>query len=189
MTNYEFYSLILAFLTLIVAIFGIIMTLRQLKITREMTLLQLKETYDIKVKEYTWNRAFCAQEKLAEFQNLDISVLKSNEKLGYMTNNQVLPLELILDEINNNPEIRVNIHAVLNFYESLARGINLGIYDEETIQAARNGAMRRMVNSYQRYIEFRRKDEQHPNAWNYLTDLIDKWENPHKQKIITKTHF
>lgn len=189
MTNYELYSLIIAVLTLIVAICGIVMTLRQLKITREMTLLQLQENYNMKVKEYEWNKSAYAQQKLAEFNQLDISVLQSNDKLNFITNNDVLPLELIWEEMSKNLQLRIDIHTVLNFYESLARGIKLGIYDEEIIQAAREGGMRRMVKSYRKYIEFRRDVEQHPNAWLYLTDLVDKWEAKSKQPVITKTHF
>lgn len=189
MTNYELYSLVIAILTLIVAICGIVMALRQLKITREMTLLQLKENYDIKVKEYEWNKSAYAQQKLAEFNQLDISVLKDNEKLNYLKNNDVLSLEVIQEEMSKNLQVKNDIHTVLNFYESLARGVKLGIYDEEIIQAAREGAMRRMVKSYRKYIDFRRDIEQHPNAWLYLTDLVDKWEAKSKQQVITKTHF
>lgn len=189
MTDYELYSLVISFFTLIVAIGGIYMALRQLKTTQEMTLLQLKENYDIKVKEYQWNKAVYAQEKLATFKDINISALKLNDKLDYLNNNQVLKLELILDEISKNPEIKVNIHDILNFYESLARGVKHGIYDEKVIKAAREGAMRRMVKSYKKYIEYRREIEQHPNAWNYLTDLVNKWEDDSKQKVEEREHF
>lgn len=75
--------------------------------------------------------------------------------------------------LESNPDGRLLLHQVLNAYERLAAGLNLGVYDLPTI-ARINGKV--LVSNYERfrpYIEHRRKTS-NPNAWIEFSRLAER---------------
>lgn len=173
MTLFELCSLILSGLTLVVVFWGV-----------RMAFAQLRATYEIKEKEYQWNQMVAAQNRLMEYNNLEFSALRENKNLNYNLNNYILSIEKIKKEIEADEKVRTGIHTVLNFYESLVRGIELGIYDRDTILSARKDTMVRMLTAYSEYIHYRRHEEHHPDAWMVLTDYFDKLNREKRQSII-----
>lgn len=134
---------------------------------------QLKENTKSRREDTDWKRKVETEQKLSEFKKLTINKLTGNPKFDYLNNkDNTIPLDLsiIKNEIKNDREIRNQIHKVLNFYESLARGIKYNFYDENIIRMWGENKIKRMFIKYQYYIEDRRKSN--PNAWQCLVDFI-----------------
>ena len=78
----------------------------------------------------------------------------------------------IIKNLESNKEEKVLLHKVLNSYERLAIGLNLGIYDLETLNRI-NGKI--LISNYERfrpYIEQRSKTK-NQKAWNEFSLLVD----------------
>ncbi len=86
------------------------------------------------------------------------------------------------EEINRELAIKIHdekqdvssINRILNLYERIALGINLGIYD---IHALNRASGKLLVNNYMRfkpYIEYRRELMRSPNAWLEFENLYRK---------------
>ena len=65
--------------------------------------------------------------------------------------------------------------SLLNSYERLARGVNLGIYDDDVIKMGRRMAISKAYFSFAEMIANRRNEYGAPNAWIELEMLLTKW--------------
>ena len=181
MTTFEKATLIIGILNLLCLVIGFIIALVQIKNSSNALSLQLSDTQKVLENnnllhqaDHDWNRRLAAQEALRHF---NYSLLDSplREKFDYLTLKRAIPLQEILEAFNQNATLRSNAHQLLNYYESLARGINQGIFDEEVIKVARKNAMSMNVIAFQHYITDRRTIS--PKAWLELTDIVQKWKD------------
>lgn len=78
-----------------------------------------------------------------------------------------------IEGLKSNPDGTVLLHRVLNTYERLAAGLNLGIYDLETIARINGKILASNYERYRPYIENRRKTK-NPNAWIEFSSLVDR---------------
>ena len=119
------------------------------------------------------------QNYLAKFRELNLDELKKNKFLCFRkTDNTALSLETIKkeveDESGNITEVGNQLFDVLNFYESVIRGVNIGLYHENLVMIWGKTTMMRRTKRYMEYIEYRRETKD--NAWSELTNWIKQQE-------------
>lgn len=141
------------------------------------TAKQLKANHD-------WNRRKTAQEATRQYHSIRNKNIV-NDKLHYLTRTDQIPLDEINGLCEEFQELRQSIHALLNYFESIARGVNQGIYDEEVIKEASESIMIRAFDKFYPYIQKRR--EKQPTAWIQLETITAKWKYE-KQPAYTRKH-
>lgn len=182
MTNYEIYSLLMDGFTALIALGGFVYAGIQLKKTTE----QLRTAYEINEADHDWNRRIASQVALEKY-NQSILSSELQSEFNYLDCIESIPLEKIEEGFNKHPNLKAELHQLLNFYEGLARGIFHKVYDEKIIKAARYNAMRKVFRAFNSYIESRRDNS--PHAWEQLESLVDQWKAGEKNETRrSKTH-
>lgn len=169
MTLYETASLVLSAATLVTVVVGLLYATRQLR----NAAFQLEQTRVIHQDNHDWNRRNAAQEALRQY---NYSLLSSSlqEVFDYLSLKEAIPLETIQEGFRQNPNIKSELHQLLNYYEALARGVHQGVFDEGIVKAARKNAMIIAARGFGSYIDDRRKNI-NPYAWTELSALTLKW--------------
>lgn len=170
MTSYEIYSLLMDGFTALIALGGFVYAGIQLKKTTE----KLRAAYEINKADHDWNRRLASQDALKEYNRSIISSELQSE-FNYLNCTESIPLSKIEEGFTKHPNIQAGLHQLLNFYDSLARGIFHKVYDEKIIKAARHNAMKQVFRAFNSYIDERRT-KLSPAAWKDLESLIHKWQ-------------
>lgn len=154
---------------LFILVVGIFIALVQLRGAKEQ--IRLLEASHSETNE--WNRRIAAQEALfrADYSSMANPVQKA---FGFIDQTSPISLEDIEKRLDKDKTEKVHLHQLLNYYESLARGVLLEIYDEEVILEARRSTMTRLVVSFEEYI-VKRQETVNPKAWVCLVRLTQKW--------------
>lgn len=138
--------------------------------------LALEHTAQSHEEEYLWRRKIAAQEALASYSS---SVVLSDlqKQLNYLEIGRrgCIDLDELEQKLEASPDLRADLHRLLNYYEALARGVLQGLYDDEVIKAGRRGAMNRAYSGFECYI-VKRRDSGSPNAWIDFETLIRRWD-------------
>ena len=161
MTQFEMISILLQGVTLICFIVGIWHGYKNL-------LLLIKAHKD----NHDWNRRIETQKALAKLRDLNIDDLH----IHFPTLNKTpcLPLVEIYKRFKELPELDNQCTRLLNFYEGMAVGVHLGIYDELTVKASRRGAMESTFRVFKEYIIHSRDRVNRP-PYMEAEKLISKW--------------
>ena len=170
MTKFEFISTFVGVLNVIVVILGVGFAGFQVYLSRKNS----DRLVAIHRAELDHAKRVAAQQALAAYR---LSVTLSNLQMHfhYIDKIREIPIEEILEALKREPELKVELHDLLNYYEGLARGIAQGIYDEQVIKAGRYGAMRRAYRAFLPYIIYRRAENKSSRAWVDLESIILKW--------------
>ena len=153
----------------IVAAFQLRENTKQMALNSE----QLQKNIEISQESTQLNKKIATETKLKEYQTLSIDRLKQNNTLNYMgqtDNSTPIELETIYNEIAKDTYLRNDIHKLLNYYESVARGVRTELYDKDLVMAHGYNRMKRMFIKYQKYIEERRM--KNPKAWDEFVHFI-----------------
>jgi hypothetical protein len=148
---------------------GVVFAGVQLRKTRQSVEASLK----IHRENHDFQRRYAAQEALRSY---DYSVLSGplETEFRFLENAEPISLRRIQEAFRANSELQRDLHQLLNYYEALARGVRQGVFCEDVVKAGRRKAMIVAANSFQTYIEHRRK-QLNPQAWTELTQLCHKW--------------
>ena len=169
MTNFELSSLIISGITALITLGGLAYAGVQIKKTKE----QIQAAYKVNTADHDWNRRMASQAALKEYnQSILSSALQS--EFDYLNCVESIPLSNIQEAFGKHPDLQSELHQLLNFYESLARGVFQNIYDEEVIKAGRRSAMMKALRAFNSYIESRRKTSS-PTAWTDLESIVAQW--------------
>lgn len=93
----------------------------------------------------------------------------------------IIDLNTIHESIKINPLLDTAIIELLNYYEKLAIGISIGIYDEFIIREIHMGNMIRRCNNFKNYISYKRQ-AQNSSLWMQYEALVYKWGRRDKAK-------
>jgi hypothetical protein len=171
MTNYEELKILLGTIGLVFVCAGFLISAYQ---TSQNT-KALRANHD-------WNRRNAAQQALVSgSQDLDIK-RKIEDSLGIIKNQKRISLAIIQEQLKQDSSLIVDLHRLLNIYESYARGIKQKIYDNEVIMDGRKSVMIRSFDIFFEYIEYRRSVGS-SNAWCNLEAIINDWK--YQEKILT----
>lgn len=161
MSIFEYISIILSGISTLTVVVGFWLAVKNLN-------LFVKSHAD----NHEWSRRLATKEALLKFYDLNIETL--NEEFGYSNNLKPIDLEILIEKFEKNPSLQIACHRLLNFYEGLASGIHLGIYDELTIKVAREFPMERDFTKFRKYIEYRR-DTVNSATFVSQEKLINDW--------------
>ncbi len=81
----------------------------------------------------------------------------------------------VLMKLYEDPQNRLKLTEYLNVYEGMARGINLGIYDEKIFKLARRSATVQVFRNFEQFIVQYREKYNRPEVWRDFEKLAQKW--------------
>jgi hypothetical protein len=84
-------------------------------------------------------------------------------------------LKKSLSWIYSDSSFRKNVGSRLNFYESLCRGIKIGIYDESVVKMSIEVSMLQAYKLDKILIDSLTKKRNRP-AWSEFSALMEKWK-------------
>lgn len=169
MTYFEIITLSFSGVTTLAMIIATLIGLRNLR-------LLVKAHSD----NHEWNRRLATQNAIAGIRVMKIDTL--NKEFGYANQLTSIPLKVVLKKFKDNHELQILCNNLLNYYEGLAAGIHLGIYDELTVKVIRKGTMERDFAKFREYITYRR-DQVSDKAWIEQEKLVAKW----RAEVLTKS--
>jgi len=88
-------------------------------------------------------------------------------------------------KILDDETLRIRVNKVLNLYERLATGVNLGIYDIKTINRLTGTNLISNYARFKEYIDLRRTKMNRPKAWKEFEELSNKLTQ-HRIHQLTK---
>ena len=132
------------------------------------------------------------QNYLAKFRELNLVELLADDDLCFRkTDDTALSLEIIKGKVEtekgNITKVGNQLFDALNFYESVVRGVDMGLYHEGTVMKWGKITMIRRTKRYMEYIEYRRKTKE--NAWIELTNWVKRKELEEIQSSSRKKFF
>ena len=142
---------------------------------------QIKIASEIHKENHEWNRRIETKHALDSFNRME-AVVTLNEEFGFMSQKHPIDVKTINDKLKQDHSLQVHLLRLLNFYEGLANGIDMGIFEELVIKEARRGAMIRTYTAFSDFIEYHR-EEINPMAFIKYEALVAKWEKEGKQSI------
>ncbi|MDB2437552.1 DUF4760 domain-containing protein [Hellea sp.] len=152
-----------------------IITLIILTIALVITAFQLNLLRQNRIEQHDWNRRIAAQKALYEYKAKG-AWKHLDAVFDYHDDTNPIQAKEIKEAFLKEDNLKSELFDLLNFYESLARGINYGIYDESVIKAARKNAMIKVTHFFKAYIRHYRQ-EKNPHAWIQFTDTVERWKN------------
>ena len=161
MSNYEIASLLILSISALFVGITLLFLSKQIKIF----ILAHADNHD-------WNRRIETQHALDNIREINTDSL--NKKFGYVNRKNPIPVHEIVQAFEEDHALQLLLHKLLNFYEGLANGVFLGMYDEVSIKENRKGPMEREFIRFKLYIDHRR-NESSQTAWIAYERLIKKW--------------
>jgi hypothetical protein len=175
MTKFEIYSLGISAFGVLTVWIGFIFAFRQIKAAVRQVTVMIETHRD----NHELQRRLAAQSAVNEYAFSNLSAELHNT-FGYINSNLPIPTEEINKKFTEDDNHRVKLILLLRHYESLARGINHGVYDEAIVKAALRKTLIRFARSFSLYIEERRNILSSPTQWIEFTSLADKWASEDK---------
>jgi RecG-like helicase len=170
MTDFEQYTLILSSTSVLITFTGLFYAGFQLRKAQK----NIDASYKINNSIHDWNRREAAQNALKQYdQSILTSALQS--KFDYLSCTESIPLKTIEEEFSDNENMQKDLHQLLNYYESLARGVYQEIYDKEVIKSGRKTAMSRVLRAFKSYIDKSRIRTGSTKLWSELESLVSEW--------------
>jgi len=120
MTDFEFYSLI-------IRIIGILIVGSSLFLAA----IQVRSLSRNHKDNHEWSRRIETQKAFDEIRNMDLQ--KLNESFGFKYRREPIPLLEVKSTFEKDWHLEKQCIRLLNAYEGLAAGVKLGIYDEDVI--------------------------------------------------------
>lgn len=134
---------------------------------------------------HEWNRRKAAQDAILNKVSLNDETISRPLIAAF---NHIADKDPIsLDDINSaiaaedGEIVRRAIHAYLNSFEAIARGVEHHIYDKDVIGDACGDLMTRVFSRYYNYIEHRRNNGS-PRAWRFLERFSQEWTRAKEPK-------
>jgi len=144
---------------------------------------QIHQQSTIHSENHEWNRRIETQKALDAYNRLE-SVVALNQKFEFMQKKHAIPCSDILEAVKDS-NLRVHMARLLNYYENLSNGVDLGIYDEEIIKSARRNVMIRTFEAFSEYMDYERRERNHL-AYVKFRAIVEKWTKEGEQTLVLK---
>ena len=162
MSKYEIASLIISVISLLILLGGVFYAGRQLHILRAT----LCGDHDLK-------RRIAAQDALKELTNRVEYRQILERHFHYIDSDEPISLDVIQKTLEKEPDLKIILADLLNYYEMLARGVWQGIYDELVIEDAQRIQMQKIYSTFSIYIKEQRKNN--AEIWCRMESLVNEW--------------
>lgn len=176
MSKYESISLFINGFGVLTLWVGFIFVFVQIK----SAIRQISVMIETHRQNHELQRKMAAQLAVNEYNFSSISAELHNI-FGYINNNLPISMDVINQKFSESDDNRVKLIMLLRHYESLARGINHGVYDEGVVKATLHRTIIRFARAFSVYIEERRTVLSSPTQWLQFTTLAEKWANEDKK--------
>lgn len=150
--------------TLLAVVVGLGFTFYQVRL--------LRKSY---VDLHDWNRRKAAQDAVERIEVISRDTPLLHQKFRILTENTPIPLQDILRECENDDAVRVAINRRLNYFQSLAIGMEQRVFDKAIIRRSYENIFRRTHNQFKEYIEHRR-DIGGRETWRDFVNTTGQWE-------------
>lgn len=124
---------------------------------------------------HEWNRRYATQVELSRFFQTDKGYEMLNSAFQYVERTEQISIHEINEKFEQTPELRIASYRLLSFYESLARGIFQGIYDEEVVKESQQNEMIRIYEIFKNFIEARRKSVDQ-GTYDNIEKIVNQWK-------------
>jgi DNA-binding transcriptional ArsR family regulator len=142
---------------------------------------QVKVASKVHGENHDWNRRIETKHALDSYNRLE-AVMLLNEAFDYMGERHAIDKDIILNKLVEEPQVRVHLMRLLNFYEGLANGIDMGLYEEIIVREARRGNMIRTHTAFKEFMNYHRA-EVNELAFIKYRALVEKWEKEGKEGV------
>lgn len=163
--------------TLLAVVVGLGFTFYQVRLLR----LSYVDLHD-------WNRRKAAQDAVERIEVISKDTPLLNQKFRILTESNRIPLQDILCECEGDQEVRMALNRRLNYFQSLAGGIQQGVFDEEIIRHSYENVFRRTYNQFREYIDYRR-DNAGRETWRDFVNITGRWETDNDPSPRASTGF
>ena len=151
-------------LGLIGVVVGLYFTSRQIRLASQVA----KDTLN-------WNKKTYTEDKLEKKPDPE-KVIRLERIFATKDSVHAVPLKTILDEIERDPALALDIRYKLNRYERIARGIRVGVLDEQIVIDSLSVHMAKDYYNYRDYISYLQTSTPTGGLEEYAM-LIAKWED------------
>lgn len=176
--NLEIIKLGLQFVQVIAVVFGLALTIRQIKL--------LRQSYE---DLHEWNRRKASVDTINEYKQLSEEVKLLNVSLNFSELNDPIPLDRIpgfQSAEAGGQEIRIALNKYLNYFESIAVSVRHGVLDERLVRDAFRTVISRALRKLGPYISHIR-GKTGPSTWIELEELSKMWESQDGRRPRWKT--
>lgn len=174
MSQFEIYSLTLQIIGFIAILVGLYFAHRQLK-----TLI--RSHYD----NHDWNRRIETFNAMNDGR-LQAHLTELSVTFEISEARHSIPLDKILSELAEKPDIRLSLHFTFNFFEELVIGIDHGVYDEKIVKSTWKSTIIRIDNIFSEYMNYRRNEVQ-DSAWRNMSSFADRCKSTSEERMTTGT--
>jgi len=161
------------FFTLIFIGIGIIIAIKQLR------------------DQHEWYR----REKAMSYSNLYHSELRKTkdileETFNIVSRNDSIPLDDIIEKIENDKKLRLELNYLLTYYENVGLACFNKIADEEILYDLMATTLVSFRKKLGNYIDFRRNEADNKRLWINFVSIANEWEKKlnepevHKKPIL-----
>lgn len=171
--NLEILQLIIHLLSAIFIGVGLLYTVKQIK-------LLIKSHSD----NHEWNRRKVAQDASLMYSQLTEGNNLLNKHFAYITSSEPVTIETMHEEFKNESKLKQQLHRLLNYFNSLCRGVNHKLYDEKIIKSSWGGVIMRTYGQFKPYILWYRKNVSE-DAWFDTERLVNQWEHESSASKVT----
>jgi len=139
---------------------------------------QLKAARTVNSQAHDWNRRKAAQDICCRYDELNPEKSELLERLRFFSDDGVITREDINGIFEENPELRLICHKLLNYFEYLCVGIKQGVYDEDVVREFWSAVMVRVFSWLKPYIEqYRGEPTSSGSTWILMEEYLNKWNH------------
>ena len=171
--NLEILQLTIRLLSAIFIGVGLLYTAKQIK-------LLIKSHSD----NHEWNRRKVAQDASLMYSQLTEGNNLLNEHFSYVTSSEPVAMKTMDEKFGNEPELKPQLHRLLNYFNSLCRGVNHKLYDEKIIKSSWGGVIMRTYDQFKPYILWYQKNVSE-EAWFEMERLANQWKHKSSASKVT----
>jgi hypothetical protein len=135
---------------------------------------------------HEWNRRKAAQEAISEYRNLSADTIVLDRAFRILSDNSPVPIETTLAAFAQDPEVRVSLHRVLNYFENLANGIRHKVLDDPLIKSYFRTNIESYLRQFEPYINHQRAAN-NVNACSELENLLNTWRTAERLPPVAGT--
>ncbi|MCP4755700.1 MAG: DUF4760 domain-containing protein [Proteobacteria bacterium] len=149
--------------------------------------IQIRTMWKSHAEDHLWKRRKAAQDATLLYVQRVGGTENLQQAFDYIDRKDPISLEKIQAKFSADATLKSRLHKLLNYFESLARGVSTKIYDERIIQVAWDGPMVRTMYKFSAYIENRR-DTVSPDAWRELESVVTRWKADGSRSDLARSY-
>lgn len=100
-----------------------------------------------------------------------------------------VPATLVVEQLETNPNLREDLHRLLDFFETLALTVYADAIHERTAFELTSGILVGYADRFLEYIKYKRDELGRPRLYLYLERLAERWKRRRQQEAGQEPFF